>query len=75
MNVFVMLGLRSEFEELVLNFRIPGNRKAGTILNLSWFLSNDDVRDGNERKVGYNRARQLALELIEASRDKVRPTL
>jgi len=62
MNIFEIINLRSEYEELTLNLRIPGDKKAGTVENIRWFLENAEER--NKRKKDYPKARKLAEEIM-----------
>lgn len=66
MNVFEILSLRSEFEDLVLNMRVPGPRKAGTLENLSWFIEHGTER--NQKFNGITRALEIARTIVEHER-------
>lgn len=61
MTIFDYLNLRSEFEELTLNMRVPGERKPGTVRNMKWFLKNGV--DRNRKFDGVERAAEIA-ELV-----------
>lgn len=62
-NIFEALNLRSEFEILVLNYKIPGERKDGTIQNLKWFRQNGHQK--NRFREGYERTQEICDELID----------
>jgi hypothetical protein len=38
MSIFEYLNLRSYYEVLTLNMKIPGARKPGTLSNMKWFI-------------------------------------
>ena len=63
MTLFEMLTLRSEFEDITLNYKIPGSRKAGTLSNLKWFVSN--AHEKNRRREGFKRAIEIATLIVE----------
>jgi len=62
-NIFEILLLRSEFEEITLNYKIPGARKPGILNNLKWFVANAHQR--NRRKAGFKRAKEIATMIID----------
>ena len=72
MTVFDILNLRSEYEEIVLNYKVPGDKKPGTLDNLQWFI--DNGRAKNSRRKGFARAMEIANEIVnhEINRKKVK---
>jgi hypothetical protein len=62
MNVFEVLNLRSEYEEIVLNYKVPGDKKPGTISNLKWFIQNGTK--GNRFRAGFDRATEIAKTIV-----------
>lgn len=63
MNVFQYLMLRSEWEDLVKDFKFVG--KEGTIDNLSAFVENG--HKGNRFRPGYNRAVEITQEILKST--------
>lgn len=53
MNLFEILTLRSEFEDMTLNMRVPGDKKPGTISNLRWFIKNAEERNKKFKELPY----------------------
>jgi len=64
MNIFEILTLRSEYMELVLNMRVPGEYKEGTLEGLTWFL--DEGVSKNKRFKGTKRAAEIAKTILDA---------
>ena len=62
MNVFEMLRYRSEFEILVLNMRVPGSRKSGTLDNLKWYINEGHSK--NRKFPDADRARDIAKIIL-----------
>ena len=60
MNVFQYLLLRTEWEDLVKDFKFVG--KEGTIDNLKAFVENG--HKGNRFRPGYNRAVEITQEIL-----------
>jgi hypothetical protein len=60
MNVFQYLMLRSEWEELVKDFKFVG--KEGTIDNLRIFIENG--HKGNRFRPGFDRAVKITQEIL-----------
>jgi hypothetical protein len=60
MNVFQYLTLRSEWEELVKDFKFVG--KEGTIDNLRTFIENG--HKGNRFRPGFDRAVEITQEIL-----------
>lgn len=63
MTVFEILNLRSEFEDIILNYKIPGAHKNGTISGLKWFKTN--AQKSNKRKDGFDRADEIATLILD----------
>lgn len=63
MNVFQYLMLRSEWEDLVKEFKFVG--KEGTIDNLKTFSENG--HKGNRFRPGYNRAVEITQEILKGA--------
>lgn len=61
-NVFEVLNLRYQWEELVKDFKMEDSRKEGTIDNLEWFIENGMFN--NRFRKTYKQARDLAYEII-----------
>lgn len=70
MTVFEVLNLRYEFEEIVLNFRIPGDRKHGTLDNFKWFSANAEAR--NKKLPNYGRALEIANTVTASEKERKR---
>ena len=68
MSVFEILSLRSEFEEIVLNYRVPGERKPGTLRNLKWFTKY--ASEKNARKPDFSRALEIAKTIVQHEKDR-----
>ena len=67
MNVFEYLMLRSEWEELVKDFKFVG--KDGTIDNLHQFFLTG--HKGNRFRPGYSRALEITEQILWEKYDKV----
>ncbi len=70
MNVFEILNLRYEFEELVRKFRGPKHRHHGTLENMEWFLKGGDR--WNFRRPEMQRVLEICKAVIddETTREK-----
>lgn len=62
MNIFEILSLRYQFNELVSSIRMPKHRKDGTIENLKFFTK-------QKQKQKYKKANEIALRILEASNE------
>jgi len=62
MNFFELLNLRYEFNTIVLRYRIPRERKDGTLDNLQYFLNN--ARHKNKFRTGFGRAEEIAKIIL-----------
>ncbi len=58
-----ILSLRSAWEDLVFEYTMDSDRKAGTIDNLKWFIDNGGK--GNRFRPGFDQANVLARIIIE----------
>ena len=67
MNVFQYLMLRSEWEELVKDFKFVG--KDGTIDNLNQFFMTG--HKGNRFRPGFDRAVEITKQILKEEYDKV----
>lgn len=67
MNVFQYLMLRSEWEDLVKDFKFVS--KHGTIDNLQLFLENG--HKGNRFRQGYDQAVEITQKILEKTNDKM----
>lgn len=63
MTIFEALVLRSEYEAIVSGFKIPAERKSGTLDNLQWFLEQGFRK--NRFRPNFERAQEIARELLE----------
>jgi len=63
-SVFQYLMLRSEWEDLVKDFKFIG--KEGTMNNLKTFMENG--HKGNRFRPGYNRAIEITHEILKEIR-------
>ena len=70
MNVFELLTLRSEYEDLTLNQRIPGDLKSGTLLNMKWYMLEGYGR--NKRKPESSRTLEIATMIINNEAERVK---
>lgn len=68
MTVFEVLNLRSEYEDLTLNLRVPGDKKPGTLSNMQWFIKNAEQR--NKRKGDFPRALEIAKCVVEHEKNR-----
>lgn len=64
MTIFEYLNLRSDFEDLAVDFKIPGNRKSGTLENLKWFI--DNAAPKNRFREGFETALGIATQVVYA---------
>lgn len=62
-NIGEILSLRSTWEDIVLEYTMDSDRKAGTLDNLNWFIDNGGI--GNRFRPGFDQANLLARMIIE----------
>ena len=67
MNVFQYLMLRSEWEEIVKDFKFVG--KEGTIDNLNQFFMSG--HKGNRFRPGFARAVEITKQILKVEYDKM----
>tara|TARA_R110000868_G_scaffold140545_2_gene356286 strand:- start:2845 stop:3060 length:216 start_codon:yes stop_codon:yes gene_type:complete len=61
MSLAELLNLRSEWEELVIKFKLPDGN--GTIDNLIWFLENGSK--SNRFRHDYKKAKEIAATILD----------
>jgi hypothetical protein len=61
MSLGELLNLRSQWEELVIKFKLPDGN--GTIDNLSWFIENGSK--SNRFRNEYNQAVEIAKRILD----------
>lgn len=61
-NFFEILQLRSEWEELVEDYKIADDRKHGTIQNLKWFLRHG--KSSNRFRKDFGKSMELAQNMV-----------
>lgn len=61
MTLFEYLNLRSQWEDIVKDFKLP--IYSGTTYGLNWFLKNG--HGSNSLRPGYDRAREIAQHIID----------
>lgn len=69
MNVFEILFLRYEYEEIVVNFKIPGQVKHGTLDSMKEFLETGAQK--NRFRDGYNRAKEICNLILDNEAKRV----
>lgn len=67
-DVFEILNLRYQWEELVKDFVLPVNSKDGTIENIEWFISTG--AKGNRFRKGYDQALDIAKQIMSIYNEK-----
>ncbi len=70
MNVFEMLMLRTEFEEIVHNYKVPGDKKQGTLDTFKWFLESGASR--NRFRDGFKRAEEICNMILNHELNRVK---
>lgn len=58
----ILLNMRTEFEEIIKDLKLPDNRYQGTLENLRWFIRYG--RGSNSMRPGYEPALKLAKEIV-----------
>lgn len=61
-TIATILTMRTDWEELVRDLKLPENRYQGTIENLRWFTRYG--RGSNGMRPGYKTAHDLAKEIV-----------
>ena len=61
-NVFELLNLRTQWEEIVKDFKMDETRKEGTVDNLKWFVEHGMFT--NRFRKGYDQAKNIAYEIL-----------
>ena len=62
MNIFDILNLRSQWEDLVKDFQMEDDRKQGTIDNIKWFIKHGLI--GNRFRKGCDDAYEIAETIL-----------
>jgi len=62
-NVFELLDLRFQWEEIVRDYKMDDKRKSGVVDNLQWYIDNGAT--GNRFRSGYKESQDLARSILE----------
>lgn len=65
-TIATILTMRTDWEELVRDLKLPDTRYQGTIENLRWFIRYG--RGSNGMRPGYQTALELAKEIVREAR-------
>lgn len=62
-SLFTLLDMRYQWEELVRNYKIADDRKAGTLDNLEWYIKNGITN--NRFREGFAESVSLAKVILK----------
>lgn len=62
MTIATILNMRTEFEEMIKDLKLPDNRYQGTLENIRWFIRYG--RGSNGMRPGFDDCVKLAKEIL-----------